>query len=208
MPTNLIPVELLPYFKIVGGILLFILGLSYGYKFFLASFMGRMTYWAGLEQFGWYFLPATILVTPLFVHLPPKDNNLIRTRTAGWIHLFWGPVFFLLSLMMMVAGADSLGLPGTQVMNWVLTCGRPDVPPAITYQPPFTYRFPILRKARRTVFRLLTADIYVDKKKVLNAWERSGRDMREYSGGKLSPEDEEELREEEEERLREQQMRR
>lgn len=194
--ANMIPAEFMPYVHWVGGFLLFLLGLSYGYKFFLASFMGKMYYWAGLEAFSWYFVPMTILVTPLLVHSPPSEKNLIRTKTGGWIHLFWGPAFFLLSLMMMVAGADFMGLPGTKVMNLILTCGRPDVPPAIVYVPPFTYKFPLIKKARRTVFKLLTADIYMDKKKSLNAWEQSGKDVRGFApGGIIEDEEAEDRRE-------------
>lgn len=202
MPTNIIPAEFLPYLKTLGGAFLFVLGLSYGYKFFLSAIQGKVDYWAGLESFGWYFVPMTVLITPLLVHTPARDTNLIKTKTAGWVHLFWGPVFFLLSLMMMVAGADFMGLPGTKFMNMVLTFGRTDVPPAITYQPPFTYKFPILKKARRTVFKILTADIQFDKKKSLNAWEQNGRDVREFSGAKLEDEEEEDRREAEEERQR------
>lgn len=168
-----------------------VLGIFYGYKFFLASFMGKMHYWAGLEAFGWYFVPMTVFVTPLLCFTAPSEKNLIKTRTAGWVHLFWGPVFFLLSLMMLVAGADFMGLEGTRFMNLVLTCGRTDVPPAITYQPPFTYKFPILKKARKTIFRLLTQDIYMDKKKSLNAWEKSGKDLSNYDGSRIEDEDEE-----------------
>lgn len=208
-PNSLTP-EMINFIKMFGGAMLFILGISYGYKFVIASFVGKMNYWAGLEAFGWYFAPLTILVTPLFVHTPPKETNLIRTKSAGWVHLVWGPVFFLLSLMMMVAGADFMGqavgnntAPGTKVMNFVLTCGNPSVPPAIVYQPPFTYKFPILRKARRTVFKLLTSDIYMDKSKTLNQFEKEGRDVREFGGGKLESEEEEDAREAEEERQRE-----
>jgi hypothetical protein len=178
----------LPFLEKFGGVLLMLLGLSFGYKFFMASMMGKMTYWAGLEQFGWYFAPMTILVTPLFVHTPPKSTNLIKTKTAGWIHLVWGPVFFLLSLMMLVAGADYLGLPGTQCMNMVLTCGRTDVPPAIIYQPPFSYKFPIIKRARKTIFKILTADIKMDKNKSMNSYERNGQDVSQYSG-KLEDDD-------------------
>ncbi len=203
MPTNGLPPEFIPACQMVGGFLLFLLGVSYGYKFFQASIMGKMTYWAGLETFGFWFIPVTLLVTPLLVHTPPKDKNLIRTKTAGWIHLIWGPVFFLLSLMMMVAGADFMKLPGTKVMNFVLTAGQPGVPQAIVYQPPFTYKFPLLKKARRKLFRLLTTEIAVDKKKVLNQFEKEGRDVKGY---KRETEEEEEAREEEEERLQAQQQ--
>lgn len=208
MPTNMLPPEFIPALKVVGGFLIFLLGLSFAYKFYLASFYGKVNYWSGLEAFGvwnmfsWIFIPLTVLVTPLFVHTPPRENNLIKSRTAGWIHLFWGPIFFLLSLLFVVAGADFMGLPGTQFMNLVLTCGRTDVPPAITYQPPFTYKFPILKKARRTIFKILTADIYMDKKKSLNAFEQKGVDVSQYSGGDFDDEEEEDRREMEEARQR------
>lgn len=198
MQPNMLPPELIPACKIVGGFLLFLLGISYGYKFCLASFMGRMTYWAGLETFGWWFAPVTMFITPLLVHTPPKSTNLIKSKTAGWVHLIWGPVFFLLSLMMMVAGADFMNLPGTKVMNFVLTAGQPGVPQAIVYQPPFTYKFPLLKKARRKLFRLLTVEIAIDKSKVLNQLEREGQDVKGY---KRETEEEEEAREEEEERI-------
>ncbi|MBX9688748.1 MAG: hypothetical protein K2X27_18720 [Candidatus Obscuribacterales bacterium] len=193
--TDMIPASMMPILHTVAGILLMALGLSYGYKFFIASLMGKVNYWAGLEAFGvwnlfsWIFIPMTILVTPLFVHTAPKETNLIKSRTAGWVHLFWGPVFFMLSLLFLVSGADFLGLPGTQFMNLVLTGGRPDVPPAITYQPPFTYKFPILKRARKTVFKILTADIKRDKSKSLNAFEKRGDDVSSY-GGKLEDDEE------------------
>ena len=196
---NMIPPEMIEPLKMVGGFLLIMLGFSYGYKFYQASFYGRVAYWSGLEDFGvwnlfsWVFIPITNFLTPLLVHGQSKESNLIKTKTAGWIHLFWGPVFFLLSLLFVVAGADFMGLPGTRLMNIVLTCGNPAVPPAITYSPPFTYKFPILKKARKQLFKILTADIYVDKNKSLNAWEKRGDiDLKEYSGGKLDEEDDEE----------------
>jgi hypothetical protein len=216
--NEMIPAAWMPYLTnighVLGGILLMVLGLSFGYKFIEASFMGRVNYWGGLEKVHWLFHPITMFFTPFFVHTKPKDTNLIKTRTAGYVHLVWGPLFFLLSLMLMVSGADFLSLPGTAVMNFVLTCGRHDIPQAIVYQPPpangmlGTYKFPILKKARRTVFRLLTADIYMDKKKVLNTFEREGKDTRGFTGSKLvDPEEEEEDRiEAEQERLRQQQQ--
>jgi hypothetical protein len=96
---------------------------------------------------------------------------------------------------MMVSGADYIGLPGTQFMNFVLTCGRSDIPPAITYQPPFTYKFPILKKARRTLLKLVTSDIYMDKKQQLNPFDDSKKI-------KLWEEDEEDRQEAEQERLK------
>jgi hypothetical protein len=84
-----------------------------------------------------------------------------------------------------------MGLPGSQVMNTVLTFGRPDVPPAIVYTPPFGYKFPILKKARKVVFKFLTQEIKFDKKNSLNSFEREGRSVDEYSRADWDDEDEE-----------------
>lgn len=199
-----IPAEYQTFVSAFIGVVLGAIGLSFGYKFVQASVYGRVNYWAGLEHFGWYFIPITTLITPLLCHMPAKDSSLIKTKTALYVHLLFGPVFFLLSLMFLVAGADYMGLPGTKAMNYVLTFGRPDVPAAITYRPPFTYKFPILRKARKVVFKFLTQDIQTDKSKSLNAWERSGKNVDSFSGGDWGEEDEEaeEAREQEEEARR------
>lgn len=193
--TDIIPASMMPILQTFGaclaGIILMILGISYGYKFFQAALMGKVNYWSGLEKVHWIFHPITIFVTPLFVHTAPKETNLIKSRTAGWVHLLFGPFFFLTSLMLLVSGADMLHLPGTDVMNFVLTCGgRKDIPQAIVYQPPFTYKFPILKKARRTLIRLLTGDIYLDKSKQMNPFDDSKKI-------KLYEEDEDDLREDE-----------
>ena len=203
--NNMIPPEMIEPMKMFGGFLLIVLGFSYAIKFYQASFYGKVAYWSGLEAFGiwnffsWIFIPITNFLTPLLVHGQAKETNLIKIKTAGWIHLFWGPVFFLLSLMFVVAGADFMGLPGTRFMNFVLTCGNPAVPPAITYSPPFTYKFPILKKARKQLIKILTVNIPVDKSKTLNAWEKRGDvDVSQYSGGKLDDDDDEEEMQEQE----------
>lgn len=180
--SQLIPPELQDPLQIAGGVLLICLGVSYAYKFYQASVLGKYTYWDGLRPFGWYFAPLTILITPLLVHGKPSEKNLLKTKTAGWVHLFWGPAFFLFSLMALVSGADLAHLNGSQFFNWVVTCGnRPGIPPAITYHPPFTYKFPLLKKAGKKVFKILTADIKTDKSKSINALERSGVDVEKYS---------------------------
>lgn len=199
--NNMIPIppEMIEPLKMMGGFMLIVLGFSYAIKFYQASFYGKVNYWSGLEAFGvwnlfsWIFIPFTTFITPLLVHGQPKESNLIKTMTAGWIHLFWGPAFFLLSLLFVVAGADTMGLPGTQLMNFVLTCGNPNTPPAIVYSPPFSYKFPMLKKARKQLFKLLTQEVYMDKKKSLNAWEQRGDvNLRDYSGAKLEDEEEDE----------------
>lgn len=165
MDLSFIPSDLWPTIKTVGGALLFALGVSYSYKFFQASFLGNVNYWSGLDNFSWIFAPITSFVTPFLCHTPATGKSLIKTQHAAWVHLLWGPIFFLAGLMCLVAGADFMGLPGTQAMNYVLTFGRPDVPPAIVYSPPFTYKFPVLKTARKSLFKLLTADIAWDKSK-------------------------------------------
>lgn len=171
---------------LVLGFLVFVLGVMYAVKFFQASIMGKVSYWVGLEAFhgatlGFIFVPLTILITPLFCLGKPDDKKLIRTKIAPWVHLFWGPVFFLASLMCMTAGADFMGFPGSTIMNTVLTFGRQDVPPAIVYTPPFGYKFPILKKARKVVFKFLTQQIAFDKRKSLNAAERDGKDVSKFT---------------------------
>jgi hypothetical protein len=198
--TDLVPASTLQIFgSSLAGVLLMLLGVSFAYKFYQAALMGKVNYWAGLENVHWIFHPITVFITPLFVHTAPKETNLIKTRTAGWVHLLFGPFFFLTSLMMLVSGADMLHLPGTEAMNFVLTCGNPNIPRAITYQPPFTYKFPILKKARRTMFKLLTGDIYLDKNKKMNPFDDSKRI-------KLWDEDEEDIKEDEMDRAKEAQQ--
>lgn len=177
-----IPSTLQPALHIIGGALVFALGASFAWKCFQAAFNGKTEFWSGLEHYGMLFVPITML-TPLFCHLPHGPKSLIKTKQESYIHLLYGPVFFLLSLMCLTAGADQMGLPGSASMNMVLTCGRHDVPPAITYSPPFTYRFPILKKARKTIVRTLTTRIETDKSKSLNAFEKAGVDVEKQSLG-------------------------
>lgn len=168
--------------KLVGGFALIILGCSFAVKFVQAAFVGKVAYWSGLEKFGFLFSPITLFISPLLIHLPfdPK-KSLIRVRQQLWVHLFFGPVFFMLSLMFVTAGVDMMGMPGATTLNTVLTLNNPSVPPVILYAPPFQYRFPFLKKATRTVFRALTTRIPEDKKNSYNAYERQGHDVENYT---------------------------
>lgn len=165
MDLSFLPPEFSPAMKVVGGALLFLIGVSYGYKFVRASFLGKVNYWSGFDHFGWIFAPFTMLVTPFLCHTPANGKTLIKTKDAAWVHLLWGPVFFMSSLMCMVAGADFMGLPGTSAMNYILTFGRMDVPPAITYSPPFTYKFPFLANAQKTILEMATTKMDWDDTK-------------------------------------------
>ncbi len=183
-------IALLPHeVVLVLGFLIFCLGVVYACKFYQASLYGRVDQWIGLEPFGWYFKPMTILLTPFLCLSKASDKKLIRTKTAGWIHLYWGPVFFLSALMMLTAGADFMGLPGSIWMNTVLTFGGRTGKSAIVYTPPFGYKFPIVKKATKVVFKFLTQRILTDPNKALNAVERNGGDVSQYTNSKWGKDD-------------------
>jgi hypothetical protein len=175
--------------KLVGGFTMFCLGVSYFWKFFQAAFLGKISYWSGLEKFGFLFLPITYFISPLLIHLPydPK-KSLIAEKQQLWVHLVFGPVFFVLALMCCTSGADLMNLPGSTSLNTILTLGRTDVPPCIVYTPPFPghpigdYRFPFIKKATRTVIKALTLKIPMDKKDSYNAYDqRADVDTEQYS---------------------------
>lgn len=133
------------------GAALLLLGISFAYKCILAVFFGRTSYWEG-------FLPISI-ISPFFIHLPPGKRSLIKTAHAWWVHVTLGPVFFFVALLCLAAGADQLGLPGTESINYVLSLGRKDVPPAIVYEKESGYKFPILQKAGEAIYRGLTSPV-------------------------------------------------
>lgn len=146
------------------GLILFALGLSFGWKFLQAILHGELRYWAGLEPFGIFFAPITYLITPLLIHLPSGKDSLIKTKMgSSLVYLVYGPCFFLLSLVFLVAGADFMGLPGSRVMNAVLTLGQPNQV-ALEYKPPFEYNFPFFQKIRIEVVDIITQRLDLGKR--------------------------------------------
>jgi uncharacterized membrane protein len=137
--------------SVLTGVLLIALGLSFFWKSILALFLGDVTYWSG-------FLPIT-LISPLFIHLPPKEGTLIKKTRAFWIHFTVGPLFFFLSLALMSAGADQLGLPGSQAVNWVLTMGKPNAPAAITYSRSGGYKLNFLKTMGDAIVKAATGKV-------------------------------------------------
>lgn len=193
-----IPPHLWQSIRLVAGFSIFCLGISFAWKFFQAGFLGKVAYWSGLEKFqvgpGWlFFAPITYFISPLLCHLPynPK-NSLIHERQQLWVHLFFGPVFFVASLMCMTSGSDLMGIPGSNSLNTILTLGRSDVPQCIVYTPPGdtqffgTYRFPFAKKATKVVLRFLVTKVPEDKKNSYNAYEQKGESVDEYSKGPFS----------------------
>lgn len=183
-----------PALKIVVGGALVVLGFSFIYKAQLAALQGRVRFWTGLEHFGFLFVPITIL-TPFFTHLPSSEKSLIVDRRSLYNHLLYGPLFLLVALMCITSGADLVGLPGARIMNTILTFGRQTmpytdpttgvrrevpIPPAVVYTPPVgdswigSYKFPLIKRARLTVFRTLTTKINFNKSSSLNSFERNG----------------------------------
>lgn len=166
---------------LVGGFALFCLGLSFAWKFFQAAFLGKVAYWSGLEKFGFLFAPITLFISPLLCHLPyDPRKGLIQERQQLWVHLFFGPIFFMAALMCMTSGSDLMGLQGSKSLNLVLTLGRTDVPQCIVYSPPFNYRFPFAKKALKTVLKAMTIKVPEDKSQG-NAFEQNGEDTSQYS---------------------------
>lgn len=185
----------LPALRLVVGALLIAIGASFVYKSYLASVQGRVRFWIGLENFGILFVPLTWL-TPYVIHLPSTDKSLIVERRTLWNHLCYGPFFLIAALMCITSGSDLMNLPGSKIMNFVLTFGRktmPEydkvtgvtrevpIPPAIVYTPPLgdgwigSYKFPLIKRARLTILRTLTMKIQTNKTQSLNQWERSGQ---------------------------------
>ncbi len=121
------------------GLLVLVLGCSFAYKCFQAAVLGKMTYWSG-------FLPLSVF-SPLFTHLPAAKNSLVKETSGLWVHLLMGPIFFIISILMLCAGADLVGLPGTDSLNYIINGGDQDAPLAVTYDKRYTFRFPFLVRA-------------------------------------------------------------
>lgn len=121
------------------GIVLIVLGLSFAYKCFQASVLGKVTYWTG-------FLPFTI-ISPFLIHLPASKRSLIRETQALWVYVVMGPLFFVASMLLIEAGFDIAGLPGTDTVNLLVNGGNKLRPPAITFDKRhYKYEFPILNR--------------------------------------------------------------
>jgi hypothetical protein len=122
------------------GILLILVGLSFCYKFFLASVLGRVSYWAG-------FLPLTI-VSPFMIHLPAGKKSLIKRTHGLWVHIVLGPAFLCCAVLSLAAGADLAGLPGVDTLNWILNGGDYSKPQAVRFSHVnYALSFPILTRA-------------------------------------------------------------
>jgi hypothetical protein len=129
-----------PWQDIALGLLLVVLGCSFAYKFFLATVFGRVSYWTG-------FLPLTLL-SPFFIHIPGSKRSLIRYSQGLWVNLLMGPVFLILSVLLIAAGIDIAGFPGTDSLNFLLNHGEKGRSPSIIFDKTHhVYRFPFLDRS-------------------------------------------------------------
>ncbi len=77
--------------------------------------------------------------------------------------MIFGPVFFLLCLGFLAAGADRLGLPGSTSINWIMTAGgNPRIPAAIRYSSKYGYSFPFVERLSKAMMRLIEAKPFKD----------------------------------------------
>jgi hypothetical protein len=137
-----------PLGKTLIGIVMIVLGLSFAWKGWCGCVMGRFYYWTG-------FLPLTA-ISPWCIHLPPGKRSLVKTKEGMMAHMFMGPSFFLCSLLLVCAGSDMLGWPGTTTLNLVLNGMDPNKPTAISFdENTGRYAFPIFKKSGGTLYKKL-----------------------------------------------------
>ena len=144
----------------VLGVLSIVLSLSFLYKSWTATVLGKCHYWDG-------FLPLTI-ISPWLIHFKgSSENSLIKTKQGMVCHILVGPLLFFTALPLMVMGLDLTGLNGTGYTNLVLNLGSARQEPAIIYSAPISYRFPIIASSRVCLERMLNTNIEQEPGKVL-----------------------------------------
>lgn len=126
--------------KMLFGVLLLVLGASFAHKAFISIVQGKCWVWTG-------FLPITV-VSPAFVHIPPGKNSLVKEKQGMWVHMVVGPIMLIATLLSLAAGADLVGLPGTESANKVLTLLSKDRGAVIVFdQDNYKFSFPGLARA-------------------------------------------------------------
>ena len=129
-----------PIGKILVGVILLVLGLSFAWKGWMACVMGRFYYWEG-------FLPFTV-ISPWLIHLPPSKRSLVKAKEGMLAHIIMGPSFFLCAILALCAGADMIGWPGTTTLNLVINGLDRNKDTAVSFDPDTgRYSFPMLKKS-------------------------------------------------------------
>ncbi len=119
------------------AVVLVILGLSFAYKFFRAVILGKVYYWTG-------FMPFTV-ISPFVILWPGSKRSLIREAQGFWVYILLGPIFLILSILLIEAGLDLFGVPATDTLNFAINGGNTLRPPAIRFDKQrYAYSFPFL----------------------------------------------------------------
>lgn len=133
---------------IVIGVLVMILGVSFGWKAFQAMVKGKLKYWEG-------FLPFT-LMSLFTLHGPSGKRSLIKETEGLWVHIVMGPIYMITSVLVICAGADLANLPGTTTLNMVLNGGKAGT--AVSFDKHYGYKFPILARAYPVFKKLFSTE--------------------------------------------------
>jgi hypothetical protein len=139
------------------GAFLLLLGGSFAFKGYNALIKGRMLVWKG-------FLPFT-LISPFVNHLPAAKNSLLQFKEGMWIHVLMGPLFLVLCVLCTGAGADYVGLPGTSLLNTVLTAGGKTT--VLSFDPHTGYSFHINNPACQALTKVIQAGINLNQGQML-----------------------------------------
>jgi hypothetical protein len=126
------------------GMIIIILGISFTYKFYQATLLGKCTYWTG-------FLPVTI-ISPWLTHIPSRSKrSLVKTAQGLWVHLLMGPIYLICAVLCFAAGTEIMGLPGVNSLNWVLAGGNLGHPSCVAFDRRNGFRFPFLVRTNETL---------------------------------------------------------
>ncbi|MBS1954653.1 MAG: hypothetical protein JST89_10720 [Cyanobacteria bacterium SZAS-4] len=143
---------------LVVGILLMVLGISFGYKAYQAGIQGRCMYWEG-------FLPFT-LISPFLLHLPSSKKSLVKAAEGMWVHAVMCPVFAVIGVLCLAAGADYTGLPGVSTLNVAMNGFKWGGPISVVFNRRTGYTFPIIPRAGKQLAKIFSGKIHEDEDKV------------------------------------------
>ncbi|MBX9949042.1 MAG: hypothetical protein K2Y39_07760 [Candidatus Obscuribacterales bacterium] len=133
------------------GVILMIMGAGYLFKAFVAIAQGRIWYWTG-------FLPLTI-ISPWLIFCPPnerKEKAIAKVKDAIWAPIFFGPVFTIMGVVCLSAGADMANLPGTSTTNRLLTSWTSDKTPVIVFDKKnYKLQFPAAVKTANKITKII-----------------------------------------------------
>ena len=144
-----------PQASLAVGILLMLLGVSFFYKGVCALVKGRIEYWSG-------FLPLTI-ISPFLIHLPATKKSLVKPAEGAWVLTIMAPLFFILSFLCTLSGAEYAGLPAVETVNTALRGGNSTVP-VISFSKTHGFAFPLFAHSSPALAKVFNSSIGMDAK--------------------------------------------